>query len=93
MVIVFDLFAHATLFVYEVVAAHAEKAEPDDLQDDLVNLADDLTRFLLGMPGNFPDRLFLYAAGYPQRAPRLGDFSTEKVDEPVDNRARRSARR
>jgi hypothetical protein len=54
-----DVFAWGVAFAYEAVSAHAEKEEPDDLQDDLVNLADDLTRFLLGVPGNFPDRLFL----------------------------------
>jgi hypothetical protein len=57
--LVTDVFAWAVAFTYEAVSAHAEKAEPDDLQDDLSNLADDLTRFLLGVPGNFPDRLFL----------------------------------
>jgi hypothetical protein len=57
--LVADVFAWAVRFAYEAIAAHAEKEEPDDLQDDLVNLADDLTRFLLGVPGHFADRLFL----------------------------------
>lgn len=52
-----DVFAQAVLFVYEAVSAHAEKAEPDDLQDGLVHFADDLTRFLLGIPGHFPARI------------------------------------
>jgi hypothetical protein len=54
-----DVFAWGVAFTYEAVSAHAEKAEPDDLQDYLVNLADDLTAFMLGVPGHFKDRLFL----------------------------------
>jgi hypothetical protein len=54
-----DVFAQAVMFIYEAICAHAGKAEPDDLRDDMVNLADDLTRFLLGTPGHFPARLFL----------------------------------
>ncbi|MFM0728978.1 hypothetical protein PQQ52_00530 [Paraburkholderia sediminicola] len=54
-----DVFAWAVRFAYEAVSAHAEKEEPDDLREDLANLADDLTRFLLGTPGYFQDRLFL----------------------------------
>ena len=41
------------------ITAHAETEVPDDLQDDLVNLADDLTHSLLGRLGRFPARLFL----------------------------------
>ncbi|NPT60339.1 hypothetical protein [Paraburkholderia elongata] len=57
--LVADVFAWAVRFAYEAIRAHEDDADEADLQDDLVNLADDLTRFLLGMPGHFPDRLFL----------------------------------
>ncbi len=59
--IVADVFAHAVQFAREAVVFHAN-AEDDDykpLLEDLSNLADDLTCFLLGTPGHFPDRLSL----------------------------------
>lgn len=57
--LVADVFAFAVAFVYEAVSAHATKDDPADLEADLTNLADDLTQFLLGVQGNFADRLFL----------------------------------
>jgi hypothetical protein len=53
-----DVFAWAVRFAYEAIRAHEDDDETD-LQDDLVNLADDLTHFLLGLPGHFPARLYL----------------------------------
>jgi hypothetical protein len=46
-------------FAHEAVLAHADDAEHDGLLEDLFNLADDLTHFLLGAPGHFPARLSL----------------------------------
>jgi ADP-ribose pyrophosphatase YjhB (NUDIX family) len=57
--IVADVAAWTVKFSYEAVTVHANDAEPDDLQDALVKLADDLTNFLMGLPGHFPGRLFL----------------------------------
>jgi ADP-ribose pyrophosphatase YjhB (NUDIX family) len=57
--IVADLIAWAVKFAYEAITAHAEDDEPDGLQEDLVNLSDDLTHFLLGVPGKFAGRLYL----------------------------------
>lgn len=63
--LVADVFAFAVTFVYEAISAYAKDTDPEDSEDDgdlvedLDNLATDLTRFLLGIPGNFPQRLFL----------------------------------
>ncbi|NPT60341.1 hypothetical protein [Paraburkholderia elongata] len=54
-----DVFAWAVRFAYEAIHAHEDDADEADLQDDLVNIATDLSHFLLGVPGHFPDRLFL----------------------------------
>jgi len=57
--LVADVLAWAVRFAYEAIRAHEDDADEADLQDDLVNLADDLTAFMLGVPGHFKDRLFL----------------------------------
>ncbi|EUC21477.1 hypothetical protein [Paraburkholderia hospita] len=57
--LVADVFAWAVRFAYEAVRAHEDDADETDLQDDLPNLADDLTAFMLGVPGHFAARLFL----------------------------------
>jgi hypothetical protein len=57
--LVADVFAWAVRFAYEAIRAHEDDADEADLQDDLVNLADDLTVFMLGVPGHFKDRLLL----------------------------------
>jgi hypothetical protein len=57
--LVADIFAWAVRFAYEAIRAHEDDADEADLQDDLVNLSDDLSHFLIGMPGHFPGRLFL----------------------------------
>jgi hypothetical protein len=59
--IVGDVFAHAVQFAREAVVFHAEieTEEHGPLLDDLSNLADDLTCFLLGTAGHFPARLSL----------------------------------
>ncbi|MGF6641881.1 hypothetical protein [Paraburkholderia sp. MM6662-R1] len=56
--IVADVFAWAARFAYEAISAHQDDGDETGLQDDLENLADDLARFLLGVPGRFEKRLF-----------------------------------
>jgi len=75
--LVADVFAWAVRFAYEAIRAHEDDADEAGLQDDLVNLTDDIARFSLGMPGHFPDRLFLVswfshfqAAGRKRDCPR-----------------------
>jgi hypothetical protein len=59
--VVADVFAHAVQFAHEAVVVHAETEtkEHGSLLEDLTTLADDLTQFLLGVPGHFPARLSL----------------------------------
>jgi hypothetical protein len=58
VLIVADVFAWGARFAYEAISAHEDDADETDLQDDLTNLADDLARFLLGVPGHFEHRAF-----------------------------------
>ncbi|MFM0728980.1 hypothetical protein PQQ52_00540 [Paraburkholderia sediminicola] len=55
------MFAWPVRFAYAAGRAHEDDADGTDLLDDLSNpnLADDLTAFMLGVPGHFPGRLFL----------------------------------
>jgi hypothetical protein len=57
--LVADVFAWAVRFAYEAVRAHEDDVDETDLLDDLADLATDLSRFLLGMPGHFAARLSL----------------------------------
>jgi hypothetical protein len=57
--LVADVFAWAVRFACEAIRAQEDAADEVDLQDDLANLTDDLTAFMLGVPGHFKDRLFL----------------------------------
>jgi len=54
-----QVFARVVVFAYEAVGTHAEKSEPDDLQEVVMNLANDLASFSVGVTGNLSARLFL----------------------------------
>jgi hypothetical protein len=57
--IVEDVFGWTVAFTYEAISAHQEDDSEEGLQDDLTHLADDLARFLVGVPGQFEHRVFV----------------------------------